>query len=46
MRFLIGFTVFIGVSFGVTYAVQSVAIQQEQERQTATAIEAALELRK
>jgi hypothetical protein len=45
MRFLVGFTVFISVGFGVTYAVQTVATNQEQEQQTAAAIQAALENR-
>jgi hypothetical protein len=46
MRFFIGFTVFLSVSFGVTYAVQSIATKQDQERQTAAAIQAALEMKK
>ena len=40
LRFVIGFTVFISVSFGVTYAVNSYTVAQQQEEQTAAAFQA------
>lgn len=39
-KFTVGFTLFIALSFGVTYAVNTIAVQQEKERQTAAAFEA------
>lgn len=39
-RFTLGFTLFIAVSFGVTYAVNTIASNQAKERQTAAAFEA------
>lgn len=39
-KFTLGFTLFIALSFGVTYAVNTIATQQERERQTAAAFEA------
>jgi len=40
LRFVVGFTVFISVSMGVTYAVTTLSARQEQERQTAVAFQA------
>lgn len=40
MRFVVGFSVFISVSFGVTYAVNTYSIAQENEQQSAAAFEA------
>lgn len=37
MKSVIGFFVFIGVSFGVTYAVNSITAAQTQEQQVAAA---------
>jgi len=42
LRFVAGFTVFISVSFGVTYAVSVVEEQQAAKDQTASALEAML----
>lgn len=39
-KFTLGFTLFIALSFGVTYAVNTIATKQEKERQTAAAFEA------
>jgi hypothetical protein len=39
-RFVVGFSVFLTVSFGVTYTVNTISIKQEQERQTAAALQA------
>jgi hypothetical protein len=36
-KFTIGFLVFISVSFGVTYAVNTVAVSQEASQQAAAA---------
>lgn len=41
-RFLVGFLVFIGLSFGITYAVNIYTIKQAQQQQVATAIQAML----
>lgn len=43
LRFVVGFSVFISVSFGVTYAVSTYTAMQEQEKQTAAAFEAMVE---
>lgn len=40
LRFTIGFMVFLSVSFGVTFAVNTISTAQEKERQTASAYEA------
>lgn len=40
LRFVVGFTVFISVSFGVTYAVNTYSQMQEVEKQTASAFQA------
>jgi len=37
---VIGFAVFIFVSFGVTYVVQSMSAEKEREQQAAAALEA------
>ncbi len=37
LRFVVGFSVFISVSFGVTYAVNTYSIAQEKEQQAAAA---------
>jgi len=37
LRFVIGFFVFISVSFGVTYLVQTISSQQQAEQQAAAA---------
>ena len=42
LRFVVGFSVFLSVSFGVTYTVNTISIKQEQERQTAAALRAML----
>lgn len=44
VRNLIGFGVFLGVSFGVTYAVNVIAAQQDAEKQVAAAAAKMLEL--
>lgn len=38
-RFTLGFTLFIALSFGITYAVNTIAVQQEKEQQTAAAFQ-------
>lgn len=38
-RFTLGFTLFIALSFGITYAVNTVALKQEKEQQTAAAFQ-------
>lgn len=40
LRFVVGFSVFISVSFGVTYAVNTYSIAQENEQQSAAALKA------
>lgn len=40
LRFVVGFSVFISVSFGVTYAVSTYSQMQEIEEQTAAAFKA------
>jgi len=40
LRFVVGFSVFISVSFGVTYAVNTYSKMQEIEKQTAAAFQA------
>ena len=42
-RFVAGFFTFISVSFGVTYAVQSMALARAQAEQTASAAKAMIE---
>jgi len=42
LRFFLGFMLFISVSFGVTFAVNTLATDQAGEQQTATAIQAML----
>ncbi len=42
LRFVVGFSVFLTVSFGVTYTVNTISVKQEQERQTAAALKAML----
>ena len=41
-RFTIGFLVFIGLSFGITIAVNTYTAQQAAEQQTAAALQAML----
>ncbi len=41
-RFVLGFSVFIAVSFCVTYAVSTYAIAEEKRQQTAAAFEVLL----
>ncbi len=41
-RFVLGFTVFIGVSLGVTVVAGSFALEREKEKQAAAALEALL----
>lgn len=36
-RFVLGFTLFIALSFGITYAVNTISIAQEKERQVGAA---------
>jgi hypothetical protein len=38
-RFTLGFTLFIALSFGITYAVNTITLAQEKERQTAAAFQ-------
>jgi hypothetical protein len=42
LKFVIGFTIFIGVSFGVTFAVQKFAGSQDAAQQQAAAAAAML----
>jgi hypothetical protein len=42
LRFVVGFSVFLSVSFGVTYTVNTISEKQEMERQTAAALQAML----
>ena len=46
LRFAIGFMVFISVSFGVTFAVNTISAKQEKERQTAAAFDVLMGERK
>lgn len=46
LRFVVGFAVFISISFGITYAVNTISIAQEKEQQTAAAFQAMVEIRK
>jgi len=41
-RFVLGFSVFIAVSLGLTFAVSTYSMQQEREKQTAAALKAML----
>ena len=41
-RFVLGFTVFIGVSLGLTVFAGSFALEREKEKQAAAALEALL----
>ena len=41
-RFVVGFTVFISVSFGVTYAVNTYTTYKDAQEQTAAALHAML----
>jgi len=38
-KFVLGFTTFISVSLGLTYAVTTYAVAKEKERQTAAALQ-------
>lgn len=40
LKFVLGFTVFIAISFGLTYAVTTYSIAQERERQVGAAFQA------
>ncbi|QQG37937.1 MAG: hypothetical protein HYS26_00035 [Candidatus Kaiserbacteria bacterium] len=42
LRFTLGFLLFISLSFVITFAMNSYVIAQDQEKQTAAAIEAML----
>lgn len=42
LRFFLGFMLFISVSFGVTFAVNTLAEKQSAEQQTAAALQAML----
>ena len=42
LKFVIGFTVFISVSFGVTYAVNTYTDAHEQDQMAASALKAML----
>jgi len=46
MRFFIGFSVFISLSFGITFAVQKYATSQDAAKQQAAAAAAMLEYKK
>ena len=41
-RFTLGFTLFIALSFGITYAVSTYAVAQEKHKQTAAAFQVML----
>lgn len=41
-RFLLGFTVFIGLSLGITVVASTFALEREKEKQAAAALEALL----
>ncbi len=41
-KFVLGFTVFIGMSFGLTYAVATYSIAEEREEQVGAAFQAML----
>lgn len=41
-RFTLGFLVFISLSFGLTYTVNTYSIREEQAKQTAAALQAML----
>jgi hypothetical protein len=43
LRFLLGFFTFIGLSFLVTFSVNTYTVTQNSEKQTAAAIQAMLE---
>lgn len=43
LKFFIGFMLLISLSFGITFAVDTYAKSQDQERQTASALQALLE---
>ncbi len=43
LKFVLGFLTFIGLSFIVTFSVNTYTMAQNGEKQTATAIEAMLE---
>ena len=38
-RFVLGFTLFIALSFGITYAVTTISIAQEKEKQVGAAFQ-------
>lgn len=42
LKFVLGFTVFIAVSFGLTYAVTTYSIAQERKEQVSAAFQALL----
>jgi hypothetical protein len=42
LRFTLGFTLFIGLSFFITYAVNTISIAQEKERQVSAAYQVML----
>ncbi len=46
LRFVLGFLVFISVSFVVTFFVSTYGIEQEEAEQTAAAVQAMLEIQK
>ena len=43
LKFVFGFTLFIGVSFGLTYTVTKIDQKQTQEEQTAAALQSLVE---
>ena len=43
LRFVLGFLMFISMSFVITYAVNSYTLAQDQQKQTAAAIKALVE---
>ena len=42
-RFLLGFLTFISMSFAITYAVSSYTLAQDEQKQTAAALQALVE---
>ena len=46
LRFFTGFMLFISLSFGITLAVNSYTTKQDQEKQTAAALQAMLKQEK
>ena len=43
LKFVIGFSLFISLSIGITYAVQTYTVAQAKQQQTAAALQAMLQ---